>query len=299
MSALETLLQRRLLVVTGKGGVGKSTLAAVLGRVFVREGQRVLLLETDPRESLHQLLGCPPSGGLPIAGGPGLWTQNLQAKAVLESLVREKVKIGALVSRIVAHPVFQHFTAGAPGLREMAVLGYALQAVRGEAGPEVDRVILDAPATGHGVSLLNAPSLLADVLGGGQLGEMARDLARFLSGSDCGLILGALAEELPVQEAVELLSAARERLGRRPEMIVLNRLYPPVPDTLPRLTPAARAALELWKARSNLNRLERGRLARAWPGAMPALPLLPLPPGPALVDELADLLAGQLAEVDA
>lgn len=299
MSALETLVQRRLLVVTGKGGVGKSTLTAVLGRVLVREGRRVLLLETDPRESLHQLLECPPSGGDPVAAGPGLWVQNLQARAVLEGVVRERVKIGALAARIVAHPVFRHFTAAAPGLKEMALLGHALQVVRGDAGPPVDQVILDGPATGHGVSLLNAPALLAEVLGGGQLGMMARDIARFLSGNECGLILGALAEELPVQEAVEMLSAARERLGRRPELVILNRLYPAVPESLPRLTAAGQAALELWTARCRLNRREQTRLARAWGGPMPLLPLLPLPPGLALVDQLADQLAGQLVEVSA
>lgn len=296
MSALDSLLRRHLLVVTGKGGVGKSTLTAVLGRVLLQEGRRILLIETDPRESLHRLLGCPPSGGAVVAGCPGLWVQNLQAGAVLEQLVRQKVKVGPLASRIVAHPVFQHFTAGAPGLKEMALLGHALQVVKGEAGPEVDQVILDGPATGHGVSLLNAPALLADVLGRGQLGRMARDLARFLSGSECGLILGALAEELPVQEAVEMLSASRERLGRRPEMVILNRLYPPVPETLPQLKPDAQAALELWTARWRLNRSERDRLARAWPGLMPELPLLPLPPGRALVDQLADLLGAQLGE---
>ena len=88
---LERLAARQLVVVTGKGGVGKTTLAALLGRALSRIGRRVLLLETDPRESLHQVLGIEPSGGKVVAAGPRLWAQNLQSEAVMEGLVRDNV----------------------------------------------------------------------------------------------------------------------------------------------------------------------------------------------------------------
>ncbi len=131
MSTLSQLAKRQLIVVTGKGGVGKTTVAAAIARLLAAAGRRVLLLEIDPRESLHQLLGTEPSGGGIIKAGPKLSVQNLQPRAVVDSLVREKVPIGILAKKIIASPVFQHFAEGAPGLKEMAVLGYFVRSVVG------------------------------------------------------------------------------------------------------------------------------------------------------------------------
>ena len=83
-------------MITGKGGVGKSTLAASLGPVLARAGRRVLLLETDPRESLYQLLEVPPSGGTIVEVLPGLFLQNLDLRAVLDQVVRERVRLGLI-----------------------------------------------------------------------------------------------------------------------------------------------------------------------------------------------------------
>ena len=138
MKLIQQLARRRLIVVTGKGGVGKTTLTAAIGRLLAAAGRKTLLLEIDPRESL-------------------------QPHAVIESLVREKVPLAPLANRIIGSQVFQQSVAGAPGLKEMAVLGYALRTVLGEYRHSADVVVLDAPATGHGVSMLTAPLHLAEV----------------------------------------------------------------------------------------------------------------------------------------
>jgi len=290
MPLLTALAKRQLVVVTGKGGVGKSTLAAALARLLAEGGRRVLLLEIDPRESLHQLLGTEPSAGAIIKVGPGLAMQNLQPRAVIESLVREKVPIGIVARKIVASPVFQHFADGAPGFKEMAILGYALRTVKGEYHHKADVVVLDAPATGHSASMLAAPLLLADLVGGGQLGDMARTVAELVADAErCSVVLATLAEEMPVQELAELVALLKDRIGRPPELVVANGLYPEWPGG------AADPRTALWKDRRAVNDRELARLGKLWKGPRAEIPLLPLDRGPELLAAIEVRLAKELA----
>ncbi len=300
MKPLESLARRGLVVVTGKGGVGKTTIAAAIGWKLAQAGRKTLLLEIDPRESLHQLLGTEPSGGAVIKVRAKLSAQNLEPRSVVEGLVREKVPVGALARKIVASRVFQHFVDGAPGLKEMAVLGYALRVVQGKYRHKADVVVLDAPATGHGASMLAAPLLLKDAIGGGQLGEMAAELAEFIADSRrCGVVLTTLAEEMPVQEAIELIAMLRERMGRPPELVVANALYPAFPASAQGKRPSRPAAqppsIDLWRQRRAVNEGELKRLRRAWTGALVELPLLPIGRSPELLRALADLLDERVA----
>lgn len=293
MKLLDHLATRQLIVVTGKGGVGKTTIAAALGRLLAARGRRTLLLEIDPRESLHQLLGTEPSGGQIIKAGTRLAAQNLQARTVVEGLVREKLPIAALAKKVIASPVFQHFSEAAPGLKEMALLGYALRTVEGHFRHKADVVVLDAPATGHSAAMLAAPLLLADAIGGGQLGVMAGELAAFIADPKrCGVVLAALAEEMPVQEALELVALLREKIGRPPELVVANALYPPVPSKSAARAPraAAAATVDLWLQRRAVNERELARLGADWKGPLAEIPLLPLDRGPELLAAIeADL----------
>ncbi len=298
MKLLDGIAGRQLIVVTGKGGVGKTTLAAALGRLLAASGRRTLLLEIDPRESLHQLLGTEPSGGHIIKAGERLAAQNLQPRAVVDGLVREKLPIAALAKKVIASSMFQHFAEGAPGLKEMAVLGYALRTVEGHYRHKADVVVLDAPATGHSATMLAAPLLLADAVGGGQLGEMAKELAGFIADSRrCGVVLTALAEEMPVQEAVELIALLREKIGRPPELVVANALYPPLPDRQAGKPPAGAAAatLDLWRQRRAVNERELSRLRGVWGGPLAEISLLPLDRGPDLLTAVTAELEGELA----
>ena len=221
MAALEALLRRRLLVVTGKGGAGKTTLTALLGRLLAARGRRVLLLE---------------------------------------ALVREKVPLAYVARKITQSAAFRQFVAGAPGLKETALLGFAFRALQ---GPRLraDLVIIDAPATGHGATLLAAPGLLARAAGDGQLGEMASALAAFLAdAAQTGIVLATLAEEMPVQETLELIALLRDGLGLRPDLIVANGLYPGPPRSVGK-DPGS----QLWRARRRMTRaltLSTSRSAR-------------------------------------
>jgi anion-transporting ArsA/GET3 family ATPase len=300
MSRLDELAALQLLVVTGKGGVGKSSLAATLGRILACAGKSILLLEADPRESLFQLLGLPPLGGSVADAGAGLRVQNVRPRDVVDELVRERVWIEFLLNRVLESSVYRHFVEGAPGLKEMAVLGHALRVLRGESSEAlrgVGLVILDAPASGHGVSMMAAPRLVADVIRDGPVGQLAVDLAEFTANPQrCGVAVVTLAEEMPVTETIELVQSMKARLDRVPELIVVNGLYPPVDDSPRLLEPDLATMADLWRRRRRVNERERDRLTRAWSGPMIELPLLPYDRGPELVGALGSRLERALTD---
>ena len=291
MTLADRLARHQLVVVTGKGGVGKTTVAASLGRLLAAHGRRVLLLEVDPRENLHHMLGVAPSGGEILAAGTRLQLQNVRPLAVVEELVRERLKVGLLVRSVLKSPVFQHFVEGGPGLKELAVLLHAQRLVRDGGRAGVDVVVLDAPATGHGVSLLAAPFLVSEVIPHGPVGHLAHELAAFVADPRrCGVVVVTTAEEMPVQEALELIASAGARLGRQPEAVVVNGLYPVLPPALAR---EGGGAVGLWRDRRATNDRELARLAAAWRGPTLELPLLPLERGPDVVAALEERLGGE------
>ncbi|MEM9555680.1 MAG: ArsA family ATPase [Acidobacteriota bacterium] len=308
MSLFDRLAARRLIVVTGKGGVGKSAMTAALGHGLAARGRRTLVLEVDPRENLHQLLDVPPSGGDAVEVAPNLLLQNLKPRQVVDWVVRKQVKIEMLVKRVQQSPIYHRFVEGAPGLKEMAILGHALRLVRGETPgvDAVDTVILDAPATGHGIYLLTASGLFSEAIGEGPFADMAREVAEFTADADAtGVVLVTLAEEMPVQEAIELRQALEEKLDRQPELLVVNGVYPALPAA--KVADAANDAtdgapeelLDLWRHRRAVNERELARLERRWSGPRVELPLLPVDRGPALVADLGGLLDEALAALDA
>jgi anion-transporting ArsA/GET3 family ATPase len=284
---LATLARRQLLVVTGKGGVGKTAVSAVLGRAFAERGRRVLVVEVDPRENLHQMLGVPPTGGEILPAGPRLWVQNLKPRQVLDAVVRERLKIDLLANRVLASPVYHHFADGAPGLNELAILGHALRLVRGleKRAPALDMIVLDAPATGHGVRLLGSPLLVSEVIRHGPFAEMAGELAAMIADPErCGIVAVTLPEEMPVQEVLEMREALRDQVKKDPEALVINGLYPEAPP-LPE-SGEDDALVSLWRRRRLLNERELARLRAEWPGPRLELPQLGMHRGPELTGVL-------------
>ncbi len=285
-----------LIVVTGKGGVGKTVVTAALGRGLAAAGRRVLLLESDPRENLHHLFDRPPSGGDVVTIDRRLALRNARPRAIVDAAVTRTLRLKALSRRVLASPIYEHFVEGAPGIKEMMLLGHALQVTEGEADHRADVVVLDAPASGHGLSLLAAPGLVADAIAGGPLGKTAARVADLVADADrCAVVVVTLAEEMPVQETIETIEAMRSRLGRGPELVVVNGIYPEVP----RGVRGDAAALALWRTRRRINDGERARLAEAWVGPTAVLPLLAQPFGPPLLAALADALEPQLDLADA
>lgn len=296
-NVLDRLSALELVVVTGKGGVGKSVVTTALGGLLAGRGRTTLLLEVDPRENLHQLLDVEPSGGDIVEASPNLWLQHLEPRSILDDLVREKLKVGPLVRKVLSSPVHRHFTEGAPGLKEAAVFGRVLRMVEGHVPRKVPRpetVILDAPATGHGVSWLAAPNLVSEVIESGPVGQMARDITGFLGDPErFGLVVVSTAEEMPVQESLELLAELESRFDRRPEVVIVNALYPEAPRR------GGDDVVRLWQHRRAVNDAQAARLRASWRGPVAELPLLPMDPGPILVGAIAGRLEASLCETGA
>jgi anion-transporting ArsA/GET3 family ATPase len=296
MGVLNRLDRLQLLVVTGKGGVGKSTVTAALGAHLANRGRKVLLIEVDPRENLHQLLDTPPSGGEIVEAASNLWLQHLDPRELLDDLVREKLKVGALARKILSSPVHLHFTEGAPGLKQTAVFGRALRMVEGHGPKQLRRpdvVILDAPASGHGIAWMAAPQLVSEVISSGPIGNMATLIADFLADRQrFGSIVVTTAEEMPVQEALELLDAMSTRLNREPELVVVNAVYPPVPKAGKKADDATR----LWIRRRQVNEAELDHLKSSWKGPTAEIPLEPIDAGPTLVGVVGEHLAAALGK---
>jgi len=276
----------RLILVSGKGGVGKTVVAAALGQLLAVADRRVLVLEADPRENLHHLFGVEPSGGAIVAAGSRLSIQNAHPRAILDDVVRDRLKIGALSSRVLASPLYQHFADGAPGIKEMMLLGYAMEATVGRRR-RADLVILDAPASGHGLSLLTAPQLVSDVITTGPLGAMARRIAGFVADAEqSAIVLATLAEESPITELLETIATIKARTGREANLVAVNQVWPANIDKA--------EAGSLWAIRRRMNERELVRLSTAWHGTTAQLPLVGEDFGPDLLAEIAGALRPQL-----
>ncbi len=286
MNPRQRLLERQVIVVTGKGGVGKSAMTSVIGRSLARHGRRALVLEVDPRENLHQLLGVAPSDGEIVPVEDALYLQNLKPRQVADWVVERQVRIKMLVRRVLDSPIYHRFVEGAPGLTEIAILGHALRLARGELAdaPEIDVVVLDAPATGHGVYLLTAPKLFAEAVGDGPFARLAGEAADLVADPHaCGLVVVTQAEQMPVQEALELRLALAEKFGREPELLIANGLYPALS------TDAGEGELnQLWRQRRRLNLRQLEHLEQSWRGPRIDLPLLSIDGGAELVRALTE-----------
>ena len=217
--------------------------------------------------------------------------QNLKPRQVLDEIVREQVKIEFLAQRVLGSAGYEQFAASAPGLKELAVLGHAYRLRRRPPGtergvPEIDVVVLDAPATGHGVTLLTSPRLVSEVIHQGPFGRMAGELAAWMGDPErTGVVVVTQAEEMPVEEALELVDTLGERFGRGPELLIVNGLYPPLDgqeDDSPEI--------DLWRRRRQLNERELAHLKARWQGPSAELPQLPLDRGPALIEALKSCL---------
>jgi anion-transporting ArsA/GET3 family ATPase len=220
----------RLVIVTGKGGVGKTTVAAALARAAVGDGKRVLLVEVASPGRLAHVLGVPPLGPEPRAIGESLDAVALDEEQALETFVHELMPLRLLSRRLLSSGTFRIIAAAVPGIPEAAMLSHLLSWLeRGDRrrGVRYDLVVLDSPASGHSAPLLATPRALGGLGAVGPLGATMRRISAWLSdpARTTGIVV-AIPEPWAVAEAVELYARLRDEIGVPLARPVLNAVYP-------------------------------------------------------------------------
>jgi len=242
------LFNLQFVTVVGKGGVGKTTVSAALALAAARRGKRVLIAMCNAKERVSQLLEVPPIGAINQTVLPGIDAVNMNPKEALEEYGMMVLKVRALYRAIFENRLVAAFLRGTPGIEAWSMLGKAQFHAR-ELTPDgrkrYDMVILDSPATGHGLEMLRVPRVLLDVAPPGLLrreAEKAWEL--FGDPARAGALIVTLPEDMPVSESIELNAALRDELGLPVAGLVVNGLLPRLFDASEGeiVTAAARAA---------------------------------------------------------
>lgn len=225
------LSEKRLLFLTGKGGVGKSTVAIALGIAAARRGLRTVVAELTGQDRAAVAFGHADgsSGARELRLARNLHTISIEPQHALEEYLQQKA--GPLGDVLAHSRTFHGFVSATPGMRELLALGKAWelsQAPRRTKGAEpYDLVIVDAPATGHGLATLRTPRTFAEIAKVGPIASQGRTLdASFTDPRFAAVIAVALAEEMPVNETLALQRSLRDELGIELSHTIVNALVP-------------------------------------------------------------------------
>src|SRR5450432_1963171 len=290
---MSTLAEKRFVLVTGKGGVGKTTVCAAEALALAAKGKRVLVAMCNAKERLSTMLGSEPIGSTVTPVTKNVWAVNMLPEKALEEYGVLVLKSRVLYKTLFDNAYVRAFLRAVPGMQEWTMLGKAwwhTTETLPDGSFKYDVVILDAPATGHGLDMLRVPKVIIDVVPPGLLRRDAeRAWALFKDGETCAIVLVTLPEEMPTTETIELATALT-KLGLPIGRVVVNQVLPPLfsrderavlegaplAASLARATPGD-AALDAARGRATRERLQAdsmGRLSRELPVAPSFLPLL-------------------------
>jgi len=218
------LLDRKLLFVTGKGGVGKTTVAAALALLAAERGKRTLVCEFDAKGNLADFFESGPTRFQPREVAPGLHAMSMDPEESLKEYLTLQLRLPLMARIGPLARIFEFVATAAPGVREILTVGKVVWEVR-EA--HWDLVVVDASATGHIVGQLTAPQAINELVQVGAIRQQTDWLVEILADPvRTGLVIVATPEEMPVNETIELA----ERLGQETVVdlaaVVVNRVLP-------------------------------------------------------------------------
>jgi anion-transporting ArsA/GET3 family ATPase len=307
----DSLLDRRLILVVGKGGVGRSTVAAALAARSAAAGRQTLLFEANANDRWGEMFGAKEVDAEIRRLENNLYAVNTNPEAALEEYGLMVLRFRRVYNMVFENRLVKGFIHAVPGMEDYSVLGkvwyHTTETRRGR--PVWDTTIFDMPASGHSLSMLRIPRVILDAVPEGPLTRDARSLSDLLHDRDrTAVVLVTLAEEMPVNEATELTERLDSELGIAVDRLVVNQVvpdrFPPgstnraVLDALGEATPgdpelaaiAAHAAATA--ARRDLQRVYIDRLAAAIDAPRIELPALFVDSiGRAELDELGEKLA--------
>lgn len=269
---MDSLLDHSFLFITGKGGTGKSTVSAALALQAARAGHQVLLYEVGSQHRSDTLLEQADTGT------GSIHCQTIDPQVALEAYLSGELHSKTLSRMLVKNRLFSYLASAAPGLNEIATLSSVWEAVEGSYAGDYDLVILDAPASGHGMAMFAAPSTYRTIARSGPVEKRARLIESMLYADSTQIIITTLAAETPVNETLDLVDKFAA-LGKYVE-VVLGAVREPnfsrnrereMEEALTRAKhPATSTVLEAllveenqaWDQRAQVRRL-RGELAGA------------------------------------
>jgi len=312
--------QSRVLIVAGKGGVGKTTVSAALARMAALAGLTTLIIEVEGKSGIGAAFGHPdpltyeevvlsPGGG--PDGAADVRARTLTPDdALLEYL--EDHGMRRISKRLLSSGAIDVVSTAVPGIKDILVLGKVKSLERSSAA---DLIVLDAPAAGHAVTFLTSASGLLDAVRVGPIRTQAEDVLSLLSDpARCQVLLVTLPEETPVNEVVETAFKLEDRVGVSLAPVVVNGLYPAIDGLDAEVAEAARASGDVFlrpgeaealrdaaafrRSRTELQAEQVRRLADALPLAQLELPFLfTTELGPPEVDSLARSLADSVRKL--